>query len=461
MRPYPKRVSRADLLPLRLWQIGIPLVAALVGLIAGVAPSLGIALALGIVYVATVLQSLALGLSIFILIIFLESASGIGSLSAAKLAGGLLVLGWAGATLSEEGRGRQLVRDHPLAAAAMLALGAWATMSALWAELPDEALSGAQRWVLNLAMFPIVYTALRKPRHVRWVFALFVVGALLSAGLGLATGSPAVDSARLEGSGVNANELGLQLVVAAILAAALGAARELPGPVRMAAWCAAGLSLLALISTASRGALVGLVVALLVAPLLVGRGRRMFVLAIAGMAVAAAASYAVVLGPTEDLERITESDATGTGRTEIWTIGWRMVQDRPLLGVGADNYGTSTIEYLLQPGGLTRSEFFVDENKVAHNVYLQVIAELGIIGLVLFAIVIGFTLWTLWRAARDFEARGARTMGLLSRALLIALCGHLAAWTFSSDIYSKQLWLLLAVAVAIGALSRSEPRSAA
>ena len=460
MRPYSKRVSRADLLPLRLWQIGIPLVAALVGLIAGIAPSLGIALALGIVYVATVLQSLALGLGIFILIIFLESVSGIGTLSAAKLAGGLLVLGWAGATLSEEGRGRQLLRDHPLAAAAILSLGAWATMSAVWAELPEEALSGAQRWVLNLAMFPIVYTALREPRHVRWVFALFVLGALLSAGLGLASGTATTDSARLEGSGINANELGLLLVVAAILAAALGAARELPSPVRLAAWCAAGLSLLALVSTASRGAMVGLVVALLLAPLLIGRGRRMFVAAIVVLAVAAAGSYAVALAPAEDFERITEADATGTGRTEIWTIGWRMVQDRPVLGVGADNYGTSTIQYLLQPGGLTRSEFFVDQDKVAHNVYLQVIAELGIIGLVLFAIVLVFALWTLWRAAQRFEDRGERTMGLLSRALLIALCGHLAAWTFSSDIYSKQMWLLLAVAVAIGALSRSE-RSAA
>lgn len=455
-------MSRADLLPLRLWQIGIPLVAAVVGLIAGVAPSLGIALALGIVFVVTVLQSLALGLAIFIVITFLESVSGVGDLSAAKLAGGLLVLGWAGATLTEEGSGRQLLRDHPLAAAAILTLGAWATMSALWAELPDEALGGAQRWILNLAMFPIVYTAIREPRHVRWVFGLFVFGALLSAGLGvMGAASAPTEAARLEGSGVNANELGLLLVVAAILAGALGASRELPGPVRAAAWGASGLSLVALVSTASRGALVGLVVALLVAPLLAGRGRRMFVVAMVGMAVAAAGSYAVALAPTEDLERITEADATGTGRTEIWTIGWRMVQDRPVLGVGADNYGTSTIQYLLQPGGLTRSEFFVDQDKVAHNVYLQVIAELGVIGLLLFLAVVGFSLRELWLAAGRFARRGERTLDLLSRALLIALCGHLAAWTFSSDIYSKQLWLLLAMAVAIGALSRSRLPSAA
>lgn len=448
-------MTRADLLPFRLWQVAVPLVAAMVGAIAGLSPMLGVAAALGLVYVALVVQNLALGLTVFVGITFLESISGVGDLSAAKLAGGLLLLGWLAVAFTDAGP-RQLVRDHPGFSAAALALGAWALMSALWAELPGEAFAGAQRWILNLAMFAIVYTAVREPRHVRWVCAVFVVGALFSAALGAMSGSLGADDVdRLAGAGVNANELGLLLVVAAILAAALGAAGDLPPAARAAAFLASGLALMGLLTTASRGALVGLVVALLIAPLLVGRGRRGAAVALTVLAVAGAGSYLVAVAPASSIERITAADATGTGRTEIWLLGWRMIQDKPFAGVGAENYGNSTIHYLLQPGGLTRSEFFVDENKVAHNVYLQVIAELGIVGLVLFAIVIAFALLTLLRAARLFERQGDRSMDLLSRGLLLALCGHLAAWTFSSDIYSKQMWLLLALAVAIGAIARS------
>ena len=448
-------MARADLLPFRLWQVAVPLVAALVGGIAGLSPMLGVAAALGLVYVALVVQNLALGLTVFVGITFLESISGVGDLSAAKLAGALLLLGWLAVAFTDE-RPRQLVRDHPGFSAAALGLGAWALVSALWAELPGEAFAGAQRWILNLAMFAIVYTAVREPRPVRLVCAVFVAGALFSAALGIMSGSlGADDAARLGGAGVNANELGLLLVVAAILAAALGAAGDLPAPARAAAFCASGLALMGLLTTASRGALVGLVVALLIAPLFVGRGRRGAAVVLTALAVAGAGSYLVAVAPASSIERITEADATGTGRTEIWLLGWRMIQDKPFAGVGADNYGNSTIHYLLQPGGLTRSEFFVDENKVAHNVYLQVVAELGIVGLVLFAVVIAFALLTLLRAARRFEQLGDRPMDLLSRGLFLALCGHLAAWTFSSDIYSKQMWLLLALAVAIGAIARS------
>jgi O-antigen ligase len=100
-----------------------------------------------------------------------------------------------------------------------------------------------------------------------------------------------------------------------------------------------------------------------------------------------------------------------------------------------------------------RSDFIVDDPKVAHNVYLQVLAELGAVGLVLFLGLIAFVLRSVLRAARRFGALGDRSMEVLTRALLIALCGLLASAFFSSAIYSKQLWLLLALGLAIGAMA--------
>lgn len=438
----------------RAWQIAVAFVAALVGGLAGISPTLGLAAAFGLVYVVLVFQNLALGLALFVGVTFLENVSGVGELSLAKVAGGLLVIGWGAAIAADQVRPRKLLQDHPIASAAILALGSWALLSVAWAELPDVAFSGAQRWLLNLAMFPIVYTAIREPRHVRWVFALFVAGALLSAASGLAGGAaPAAAEARLEGSGQNANELGLLLVVASILAFGLGVCREIPPIARAAAFGAGGIAVLALLTTASRGALVGMAVATIVAPFVVGKGRRLMTVVLIALAVGGAASYIVTVAPAS-LERVTADDATGSGRTEIWTVGWRVVEDNLVAGVGADNYANSTIHYLFEPGALTRSDFIVDQPKAAHNVYLQVLAELGAIGLALFVAVIVFALGSLLGAARAFARAGDRSLDLLSRALFVGLSGMLGALTFSTAIYSKQLWLLLALSVALAAMAR-------
>ena len=131
-----------------------------------------------------------------------------------------------------------------------------------------------------------------------------------------------------------------------------------------------------------------------------------------------------------------------------------------MLGVGADNYGNSTIHYLLRAGrpdalGLLRRR----PDKVAHNVYLQVMAELGVVGLALFLGIVAFALQRACRAARRFGRRGERSLELLTRALLIAPVRAPRRLDVLVGLYSKQMWLLLALAVAIG--GRRARRSAA
>ena len=438
---------------IRLWCAAVTFVAAFVGLVAAVDPKVGLAMALGVAFTALVVSDLAVGVALFLLVAFLESVSAFAGLSLAKLAGALLAFSWLALVTTRSGTHRSLMRDHPVVLSAMVALGGWTVMSAAWAELPATALDSSTRWVLNLVLFPIVYAAITKPSHVRLVFALFAFGALLSAGFGLATGTAVEDSGRLAGNGVNANELGELLIVAVILAGALASCREIPAPGRLLALCASGLAVVALLATVSRGAILGLVVALLCSPLLAGRGRRPAALALVVVAAGCAATYLVAVAPRADIERLTSGDSTGTGRTDIWKVGLRMVKANPVLGVGAGNYPNSTIHYLLEPGTIMRSDFIVDDPKVAHNVYLQVLAELGVVGLVLFLGLLAYVLRGLLIAARRFDRGGDRSMEVLSRALLIALCGLLASAFFSSAIYSKQLWLLLALALAIGAMA--------
>ena len=48
-------------------------------------------------------------------------------------------------------------------------------------------------------------------------------------------------------------------------------------------------------------------------------------------------------------------------------------------------------------------------------------------------------------------------MDLLSRILVIGLVGYLAALFFSSQLFEKQLWLLLATAPALLAIAQRAP----
>ena len=449
--------------PLRLYQAALVFAAAVLGLVAGMAPVMAIAGALGVVFMAAVMTSLTAGVCLFTGIAFMEAIPAVGGFSAAKFVGLLLVLSWIASMAVHAERRRQLVDAHPLLVAALVLLASWTIASALWAAEPGTAIGSAQRWALNLLLFPIVFAAIRRPRDVEWVFAVFVLGGLVSALIGWLDlfGAAGGDSeSRLSGAGINPNELGGLLVCGTVFAGALGASRERPVPVRAMWFAAAAASGAALALTLSRGAILGMAVAFLVAPLVAGPRRRLPAIVLSLLAAGTIALSIVALVPATAVERLTSSDSTGSGRTDIWRVAWRMVEDKPVAGVGAGNFEKVSIRYVVQPGVLARDEGVVDEPKVTHNVYLQVFAELGAVGLGLFLTVIAMSLAAVLKAAHVYAAAGLRSWELVARALLVALVGFLAAEFFSSQLYSKQLWLLLALGPAVLASALTATRRA-
>ena len=133
-----------------------------------------------------------------------------------------------------------------------------------------------------------------------------------------------------------------------------------------------------------------------------------------------------------------------------------MVTANPVIGVGSGNYTIAEPHYLLtKPGLIEADQFIVDTPYVAHNIYLHVLAEMGVVGLLLFLGVIGLAIASAVRAVRIAERRGDRELEALGRALVVALAGILAADFFVSEQYSKQLWLLLALGPALLSIARS------
>jgi putative inorganic carbon (HCO3(-)) transporter len=287
------------------------------------------------------------------------------------------------------------------------------------------------------------------------VCAAFVAGALLSALIGLATasGSEPGDEGRLAAPGINSNQLGGYLAVAAILGVALACDRELPAPRRIACAGAAALCLPLLLLTGSRGALLGLAVALVAAPFAAPSGRRGGAAGLALAAVLFGAVCFVTIAPAPVVQRIAHADTSGSGRTDIWRMGARMVAAQPFTGVGAGNFSVATVDYLLRPGATKRAVYIVDQPKVAHNIYLEVLAELGIPGLALFAAIVAGGLLSARAAVRSAAHRGLRETEGLARGLLLALLAMLASAFFSSELFNKQLWLLLALALALRSIA--------
>jgi O-antigen ligase len=452
---------------LSYWPIAIAASASLVGVVAAVQPEIAVAGVVGLVLLPVVLARPIVGLSALVLFSFLESFSALtGLVSVTKIIGATLVIAWLAYVATadrEEGERHGLLTREPLLGAALLVLTAWAAMSLVWAESTEAAQSSVLRLAQNFVLFPIALMAIRAPRHARWVVATFVAGALAAMAMGFVTGTMGDPDAegRLKGAGLNPNQLGSYLAVAAILAGVMAANRRWSPLARCASLSVAAVAVLGVLLTLSRGALLGLAAAMLVAPIVIGRGRRAGALALIVVAIAGVGCWYTAVAPAGAVDRITNPGREGgSGRENLWLVGWRMVEDKPVLGVGAGNFPVSSIHYVLRPGFAPgEASSIVDRKKVAHNIYLTVLSELGAVGLSLLLVIILACLRAALRAARTFAARGDVAMELLARGVFISLVSLAVAGFFSSSLYIKQLWLLLAAAPALLALAARDRRA--
>jgi putative inorganic carbon (hco3(-)) transporter len=435
------------------------LVAIAVGVVTGGSPMLGIALAAAVVFALIVVWDLTLGVCLFLLVTFVDVVSNNQNLSLTKGAGAVLAGSWLAAMATGRGSRRSLTSHVPWLVVAVTAFLAWSGMSAFWAESPSAASRSTFRFALDAMLIPIVFWAVRQRKHVVWLFGVFVVGALLSVLWGLTQakvvgGASAAQVGRLTGANVEANELATLLIVCTLFAIALALVlRRAPIP-RTLAVLAAIAAMAAFFGTFSRGGLVALAVVLLAGCVYAGRSRPVFVALVLGVVLVGS----VFLQDTSSgaVQRLTS--ASTSGRADIWKVGLRIVRANPIVGVGSGNYAVAEPHYLLiSPGTIRSTDFIIDAPYPAHNIYLHVLAEMGVIGLALFLSVIVLSIRAAAEAVKLFRARGDRSLEILGRTLVIAILGILAADFFASDQYSKQLWLLLALGPALLALARRSP----
>jgi O-antigen ligase len=428
---------------------------AAVGLAAGIKPSIGVALAIGIAFSLVTISDVTAGLVLFTILSFLDvlSSSSTGSASFIKVAGLLLFASWYAQRLVGTARTRAAVARIPTNIVfCAVALALWSALSVTWAESSGVAVTSTLTFLLNMLLLPIVMVAVRRREHLYWVLAAFLAGAIISTAYGFvvpsATGSV---NGRLEGGIGDANEQAAVLVAAIPLAIALGNAMRRPA-LRLLAWGGGAFCLIGVLTTLSRGGLIALGCVMLAAVAFGGRWRAKTAALLAVTALGTA-TYFVAIAPLAARQRVTSS--TTSGRSDIWRVGWRMVEAHPLIGSGSGNFPVAAIHYVQGVGSLTRANLIVDVPHVAHNVYLELLADLGIPGLLAFVGVVGFSMLAMAKAARAFERRDDRDMELVARCLFLALVAFMSADVFLSGEFSKQLWLTVALGPAVLALSRA------
>jgi O-antigen ligase len=442
-------------LPTRLLGAALLACALLLGVLAGINPALAIGVTLGLVLLAIAMADLTAGICLLAFLTFLDTvlpADAQGALSVSKLVGLVLVLSWFALITAGERDRRQQLFSPPAFLLVLIFFVGWAAVSVAWADDSGAALDATTRYLPNAMLFLIVFAGVRTRKQLLWVVGSLVVGAVVAAVYGMVAGAPQDDPGRVAIG--NANETAASLVVGGTLAAALAFALRGKPVLRLLTTIAVPLCVFAVFLTLSRGGLVALGASLVAAIVMAGR-RRGVVLGVAAAAVLATVIYFGAFAPAEARDRVLEVNG-GTGRTDIWTVGWRMVEDQPLLGVGAGNFPVASIHYLLEPGALMRTDFIVDNPKVAHNTYLNVLAELGVVGLALFLAIIALPLWWAARAVGVAARAGDRQLEILARAMVVVIVGLLAADFFGSRQYTKQLWLLLSLCPVLLQISRAE-----
>ena len=438
------------------WYLGLASAAVLMGIAAGYSPKYAIAGAFGLAFVALVLVDVTLGLIAFTFLSFLELllVTDDKSFSFLKVAGFLLMISWLARISTRRDKSESFVSEHPQFTFILVAFLGWAVLSASWAEVPSQALDTSSRYFQNMILFLIVYTAIRERKHAIWIAWAWLAGATVATVPAMLNPPTYEDdlTVRISGTIGDPNELAALLVAGIVFAGVLTAITRDRPPLRIAAGGAVVLFLLGIFYTVSRGGLLALAVALIAACILAGRWRGR-TLVVAGLGISIVVIYFASFAGLDARDRVTTVQG-GTGRSDLWKIGWRMFEDQPIHGIGSGNFPISSIHYLVQPGVIERDDFIISTPKVTHNTYLQILSELGIVGLGLFLTIIGFSMRCALRAARWFGRHGDTQMELVARGMIVALVGILTADFFISEMYGKQLWLMMGLGPALYAVAR-------
>lgn len=256
------------------------------------------------------------------------------------------------------------------------------------------------------------------------------------------------NSGRFSGPLEDANFFGVIIVFATPLA--LFQVLNARSPVALIIWSViAGLLIAGLVATNSRGGLIGLAFALSV--MAIGLSFRQlalfFVLGVVGAAIAFAAMgeenrqhFATIIGVAASAGEV--GDQSTEGRLASWQVAIDLFRDQPLLGVGVGNFNLYYQDRALELGLIFRGE-----GRSTHSLYLEFLAEQGIIGLSIVLTIFGVAAYSIVSAVKTLRRYGDERAARQMAAFGAGIAGYLFAMSFLQDSFPRFLWFVVALAI--------------
>ena len=323
-----------------------------------------------------------------------------------------------------------------------MALVAWALVTSPWAISPALAQQTCLDRLKVFVVFLVVINALRSWRYLRR-YALFIVLCFMlyparGTIINYLTGNKLAGRAIWNQIYSNPNDLGAMALLAFGLALSILAVRD---EKRWAKVCAifAATSLLAIILlTQSRGVFIGLILGM--GPAFLGSVRKRPAVT-AGVVIMLALGSTLIpdtvwtrlsgIGKLTSTATIAQADPEGSAaqRWEISKTGFRILEDHALVGVGLGCYSLANARYAPKLG-----------RRDTHDTYLNIAAELGLPGLVLWLGVVLSVLRRWWRSSRSQLELPVQIVWL-ERAIL----GFLVAGFFGTYSGITMLYLMLGI----------------
>lgn len=321
-------------------------------------------------------------------------------------------------------------------------------------------------YIRTFLLMLLVAGAIRTVRDLERLLLFQLLGAAAFAWLTITRYTVGANG-RLDDLGYyDANDLGMLMVMSLPMAIYfLRPKSRSPIPLKLFALACVGLFAITITKTGSRGAFIALVV---VSLYLVFRFSAIkpavrvtavvgaFVVLIGTGGSSYVALMKTLLNPTADYNW---SGGEDTGRMEIWKRGMSYMAANPLTGVGARCF--SVAEGTLSPQSALQEAGIGFKWSEAHNSFVQIGAEIGVFGLLLFLGQLGSAFSSLSEvqrrsagASRDEAARHA-----IAQTLTATILGYVVAAFFLSQGYAAALYSVLGMAVALGTLAPAAGRS--
>jgi len=194
-----------------------------------------------------------------------------------------------------------------------------------------------------------------------------------------------------------------------------------------------------LLMTFSRNALLGFLLGLLVLALIYSI-KLIFALGGFGVLIIFIPS---VFQRVKDVTSLSQNES----RIKLWKTAIMMIKEHPILGVGNGNYVTRYNEYIIKYKELKYQEY---KNYPAHNSYLKVQSELGIIGIISFLGIISITLFRIRKLYSTTTDKFHRPFYMGVMASMIAfLFMNLFDNLFFVPKVTTYFWFLLATVEAL------------